>query len=82
LIYAFGHRWSSAVDVMTEGAYFFFLFGTLWLTFRMTRTRTGSGSRAGCVRPRHPDAAGGLLAIALSLAWPAVFILRTTARLR
>jgi len=79
LIYAFGHPLVEVQsDVMTEGAYFFFLFGTLWLTFRMTAEPgpvRGAvlGASAAAAFLTRPE---GLLAIALSLAWPAVFILR------
>ena len=59
-------------EPMTEGAYMFFLFSSLWLTWRMMEApsleRGGVlGAAAAATFLVRPE---GLLAIALALAWP------------
>jgi hypothetical protein len=65
-------------DVMTEGTFMFFLFGSMWLTWRMMEEPSlpraallgASAAAAFLTRPE------GLLAIALTTAWPVVELLR------
>jgi 4-amino-4-deoxy-L-arabinose transferase-like glycosyltransferase len=65
-------------DVMTEGTYLFFLFGSMWLTRRMMEEPSAVrgavlGASAAAAFLTRPE---GLLAIALALAWPGLELLR------
>ena len=62
-------------DPMTEGAFLFFLFSTMWLTWRMLQEpglARGAvlGAAAAAAFLTRPE---GLLAIVLSVAWPVVY---------
>jgi len=79
LLYAFGPALVEVQsDVMTEGTYFFFFFSALWLTLLMAEEPSwvrgvvlgAAASGAFLTRPE------GLLPIALSLAWPALYFFR------
>src|SRR5262245_10733796 len=60
-------------DAMTEGTYMFFLFSSLWLTWRMMEEPSlergaALGAAAAATFLARPE---GLLAVAMALAWPA-----------
>lgn len=65
-------------DVMTEGTFMFFLFGSMWLTWRVMEEPSLEraavlGAAAAAAFLTRPE---GLLAVALAIAWPAVESLR------
>ncbi|RPH37913.1 MAG: hypothetical protein EHM91_14470, partial [Planctomycetota bacterium] len=79
LLYAFYPRVVEVqADVMTEGTFMFFLFGTMWLTFRMMeeprldRAAVLGATAAAAFLTRVE----GLLAVALAIGWPLLEAIR------
>jgi len=70
-------------DIMTEGAFHFFLFSSMWLTDRlMDDPRLERGFLLGlCATAAYLTRPEGLLAVALALAWPGVALLRVRDRI-
>ncbi|HEV3027546.1 MAG TPA: glycosyltransferase family 39 protein [Planctomycetota bacterium] len=65
-------------DVMTEGTFLFFLFGSMWLTWRVMEEPSLAraavlGAAAAAAFLTRPE---GLLALALAVAWPALEAIR------
>jgi 4-amino-4-deoxy-L-arabinose transferase-like glycosyltransferase len=84
LLYAFYPRLVEVQsDVMTEGTFMFFLFGSMWLTYRMreepsvARGAVLGAAAAGAFLTRVE----GLLPIAFALGWPLIAAVRRRDRL-
>lgn len=65
-------------DPMTEGAFMFFLFGSMWLTWKMMEESSlergvALGAAAAAAFLTRPE---GLLAIAIAVGWPLIECLR------
>jgi 4-amino-4-deoxy-L-arabinose transferase-like glycosyltransferase len=65
-------------DVMTEGAFLFFLFGSMWLTWKVMEEPALArgavlGAAAAAAFLTRPE---GMLAVVLAVAWPAVEAIR------